>query len=65
MNGLTPAFGRRRRGGPAHDPFPAQTAAYMAAELPPGEVLVRHDKLAGFDREPVWPFAHAASATRS
>lgn len=51
MNGLTPAFGRRRRRGPAHDPFPAQTAAYMAADLPAGEVPAHHDKLTGFDRD--------------
>jgi len=37
--------------------FGADKAAYMADDLPAGEVLVHHDKLTRFDRDkPVWTF---------
>ena len=37
--------------------FEAEKAAYAADDLPAGEVLVQHDKLARFDRDkPVWTF---------
>jgi len=37
--------------------FEADKAAYAADDLPAGEVLVHHDKLAKFDRDkPVWTF---------
>ena len=39
------------------DRFEADKAAYAADDLPAGEVLVHHDKLAKFDRDkPVWTF---------
>jgi hypothetical protein len=37
--------------------FAVDKAAYAAADLPTGEVLVHHDKLAKFDRDkPVWTY---------
>ena len=37
--------------------FEAEKAAYAADDLPAGEVLVQHDRLARFDRDkPVWTF---------
>jgi hypothetical protein len=38
-----------------HPTFPAEEAAYAAEDLPAGDVVIRHAKLAKFDRDkPVW-----------